>query len=62
VDVDSLFARGWKVLTHEIGADRQLTMASVNQNGKLYSSRTSKVIQGIKCGTDGSPAEQYVIY
>src|SRR5688500_15081977 len=38
LDLDPLAARGWEVLAHVVGPDRQLAVAAVDENGELNAS------------------------
>src|ERR1041385_8549481 len=46
--LDPLVAGGRHILAHEIGADRQLAVAAIDQHGQLNARRPAQVGQGIE--------------
>jgi hypothetical protein len=61
VNVDSLFSSGWKVFANKICTDWKLAVPTIHQNRKFYGTWSTKIVQSIKGGSDGSSAEQHVI-
>ena len=53
--------RGREVLADEVGADRQLAVAAVDQHGELDGARPADVVQGVERGPDRAPGEEHVV-
>jgi hypothetical protein len=49
------------ILAHEIGADRQLAMAAIDQDGELDLAWPAEIVQGIHRGANRSSAEEDVV-
>ena len=54
IQTDVLLVRGRDVLTHEVGADGQLAMAAVNEDGELDAAGATQVHDGVEGGADGA--------
>jgi hypothetical protein len=52
----------WHVLSHEVGAYRELTVTAIDEHGKTDRARPAVVDERVHRGTDGAPSEQHVIY
>ncbi len=61
VDLDDLLARCRHVLAHVVGADGQLAMAAVDQDGQADGPRPPEVDQGIHRAANGSAGIQHVV-
>ena len=60
-DLDRLDQRGRQVLAHEVGADRQLAVAAVDQHGEPDGAGPADVVDRVEGGPDGAPGEQHVV-
>ena len=60
-DVDALAARGRQVLADVVGADRQLAVAAVGQDGELHLRRAPVVEQRLDRGADGAARVEDVV-
>ena len=60
-DVDPLLARGRQVLADVVGADRQLAVAAVAEDGELDPLRAAVVEEGLDRGADGAAGEEDVV-
>ena len=56
-----LAARSGNVLAHIVGAQWQLTMPAVDEDGELNNPGTTEVAQRVQGGTHGATREQHVI-
>jgi len=61
-DLDVLIPRGWYILADKIGADGQLAVATIHQNGELDRSRPPIVHHGVQRCPNRSSREQHVIH
>jgi hypothetical protein len=52
---------GRYVLSHEVGADGQLAMAAVDQDGQTDGPGTAVVDERVHRGTDGASGEEHVV-
>ncbi len=59
--VHRLSQRGGDVLADVVGADRQLPVAPVDQDGQLYRGRPAQVADGVQRGPHGPAGEQHVV-
>ena len=60
-DLDGLGERSGYILAHEVGADGELTVASVDENEELNGTGSPEIDQGIERGSDGAPGKQDVV-
>src|SRR5262245_35863484 len=60
-DVYALVARGRKVLADEVGTDRQLAMAAVDDHGELDALGPAVVEEGLDRGAHGAAGEEDVV-
>ena len=60
-DPHPLDQRGGEVLADEVGADRQLAVAAVDQHGQPHRLRAADVVQRVERGADGAPGEEHVV-
>ena len=58
---DALGDRRRQVLAHEVGADRQLAMAAVDQHGEAHRARPAEVVQGVERRADGAARVEDVV-
>ena len=61
VDPHPLDQRGREVLADEVGADRQLAVAAVDQDREPDRPRPADVVQRVERGADGAAGEQHVV-
>ena len=61
VDVDPLGAGGRQVLADVVGAERQLAVAAVGQDGELHARRPAVVEQRLDRRAHGAPGEEHVV-
>ena len=54
-------ADGRQVLADVVGADRQLAVAAVDQDGQLDRARPAEVAERVERGADGAAGEQHVV-
>jgi hypothetical protein len=62
VDVDIIIRRGRHIFSDEIGFDRQLPVAAVNQHGQLDAAGAAEIIERIQGGADGAPAVEHIVH
>ena len=60
-DPHRLAQRGGQVLADVVGADRQLAVAAVDQDGELDGARPAEVVERVERGADGAAGEQHVV-
>src|SRR5690606_3051873 len=60
-DVYSLAAGGRKILAHEVGADRQLAVAPIDQDREAHRSGASEIAERVERCADRSSREQHVV-
>ena len=60
-DLDPLDQRGRQVLADEVGADRQLAVAAVDQDREPDRPRAADVVERVERGADGAAGEQHVV-
>ena len=60
-DLDGLGERSGYILAHVVGADGELTVASVDENEELNGTGSPEIYQGIECGSDGASGKQDVV-
>ena len=60
-DVDQLVAAGWQVLADEVGADRQLPVATVDHHRQLHDAWAAEVDHRVERGADRPSGEQHVV-
>ena len=60
-DADPLHQRRGQVLADEVGADRQLPVAAVDEDRETHPARPADVVQRVERGADGAPGEQHVV-
>ena len=60
-DLDGLGERSGYILAHVVGAYRELTVASVDENEELNGAGSSEIDQGIECGSDGASGKQDIV-
>src|SRR5919198_5017572 len=59
--LDALVARGRQVLAHVVGADRELAVAAVDEDGELDAVRPAVVEQRLDRGADRPPRVEDVV-
>ena len=59
--LDLLDQRGRQVLADEVGPDRQLAVAAVDQHGELDGLGPAEVVEGVERGADRAAGEQHVV-
>src|SRR5690242_2626201 len=52
-DLHRLGHRGWQILAHVVGPDRQLAMTAIHQDDQLHVVWPAEIHQGIERGADG---------
>ena len=60
-DLDVLGQRGRDVLADVVGADRQLTVTAVDQDGELHGGRAADVAERVQRGPHGAAGEEHVV-
>src|SRR5699024_2119349 len=60
-DVDAFAARRREVLAHVVGADRQIAVAEVDEDGEPDPGGAADVGEGIESGPDGAAGEEHVV-
>ena len=60
-DLDGLGKRSGYILAHVVGAYRELTVASVDENKELNGTGSPEIDQGIECGSDGASGKQDIV-
>ena len=60
-DVDGLGQRGGEVLAHEVGADGELAVAAVDEDGELDRSRPPDVVERVERRPNRASAEEDVV-
>ena len=60
-DPDALRERGGEVLADEVGADRQLAVAAVDQDGQLHGLRPADLGERVERGTDRAAGVEHVV-
>ena len=60
-DVDDLVVAGWQVLADEVGADRQLAVAAVDEDGEADGARAAVIGQRVEGGADGAAGVEDVV-
>ena len=53
--------RGRQVLADEVGPDRQLAVAAVDQHRELDGARPAEVVERVERGADGAAGEEHVV-
>ena len=61
VHLDLLAARGRHVLAHEVGADRQLAVPAVDQDGELHAAGPAEVAQRVQRRAHRAAGEEDVV-
>ena len=59
--LDALAERRRQVLAHEVGPDRQLAVAAVDQHGELDRAGAADLVEGVERGADRTAGEQHVV-
>src|SRR5579884_938465 len=60
--LDALAVRGWHILADEVGADGQLAVPAVHQDGELHLARASRIEQCVDGGASRAAGEEHVIH